>query len=194
MVAGDTVIQDYMLASITEITNRINFLKSKPASTNYTDLEKAEILLAIQQLQSRVNSNPANSLEVSNSELINVKSEIEEAKKDLKISEERVATLRHPEKDRSYYESWFPLNRPLTNRTIIIILAIGVFFLILSFLIILKIFGFNLQFSAPWENPQFAATIIGFLPPFITQNFSTIVNVIMIIVATIFIVLYATKS
>jgi len=192
MVAGDTVIQDYRIVSTTEISSRLDFLKAK--TVDFTPVEQAEILMAIEQLQSRVAENPANTLEVSNSELLILKKKIEESKKDLKITEDRVASIRHPEKDRSYYESWFPINRPLTNRTIIIVLAIGVFFFILSFLIILKAFGFNLEFSVPWENPQFGSNVIGFLPPFITQNFSTIVNVIMIIGATIFIVLYATKA
>ena len=192
MVAGDTVIPDYRNVSTTEIASRLNFLKAK--TIDFTPVEQAEILMAIEQLQSRVNENPANTLEVSNSELVALKRRIEESKKDLKIAEDRVATIRNPEKDRSYYESWFPINRPLTNRTIIIVLAIGVFFFILSFLIVLKALGFNLQFSVPWDNPQFSTNLFGFLPPFITQNFSTIVNVIMIIVATIFVVLYATKA
>jgi hypothetical protein len=192
MVAGETVIQNYTTATTTEIASRLNFLKAK--TTDFDPVERGEILMAIEQLQSRVNQNPANTLEVSNSELVALKRRIEESKKDLKIAEDRVATIRNPEKDRSYYESWFPINRPLTNRTIIIILAIGVFFFILSFLIVLKALGFNLQFSVPWDNPQFSTNLFGFLPPFITQNFSTIVNVIMIIVATIFVVLYATKA
>jgi len=192
MVAGDTVIQDYGTASIGEVQSRIDFLKAK--TTNFTPIEQGEIVLAIEQLQSRVDQNPANSLEVSNSQLLALKTQIEESKKDLKIAEDRVATLRHPEKDKSYYESWFPTNRPLTNRTIIIILAIGVFFFILSFLIILKSIGFNLEFSVPWDNPGLGVSFISLFPPFITQNFSTIVNVIMIIVATVCIVLYTNKA
>ena len=192
MPAGDTVIADYNTASTTDIKNRLDFLKSK--TTDFTPVEQGEILMAIEQLQSRVAANPANLLEVSNTELITVKTQIEEAKKDLRIAEDRVATLRHPEKDKSYYESWFPINRPLTNRSIIIILGIGVFFLILSFLIILKVFGFNLQFSAPWENPELVNSVASFLPPIISQNFSKIVNILMISIAVIFIILYATKA
>jgi hypothetical protein len=192
MTAGDTVIGDYTTASPIEIKARLDFLKNK--TTDYTPVEQGEIVMAIEQLQSRVNENPANLLEVSNTELVSFKTQIAEAKKDLKIAEDRVSTLRHPEKDRSYYESWFPLNRPLTNRSIIIILAIGVFFLVISFLIILRIFGFNLQFSSPWDNPELVNRVSGFLPPFITQNFSKIVNILMIIIAVVFIVLYVTKA
>ena len=192
MVAGDTVIGDYSIASPIEIKARLDFLKNK--TTDYTPVEQGEIVMALQQLQSRVNENPANLLEVSNTELVSFKTQIAEAKKDLKIAEDRVSTLRHPEKDRSYYESWFPLNRPLTNRSIIIILAIGVFFLVISFLIILRIFGFNLQFSSPWDNPDLANSVSGFLPPFITQNFSKIVNIIMIIIAVVCVVLYTRKA
>lgn len=192
MAAGDTVIGDYSIASPIEIKARLDFLKNK--TTDYTPVEQGEIVMALEQLQSRVNENPANLLEVSNTELVSFKTQIAEAKKDLKIAEDRVSTLRHPEKDRSYYESWFPLNRPLTNRSIIIILAIGVFFLVISFLIILRIFGFNLQFSSPWDNPELANSVSGFLPPFITQNFSKIVNILMIIIAVVCVVLYTRKA
>ena len=192
MAAGDTVIGDYTNASPIEIKARLDFLKNK--TTDFTPVEQGEIVMALEQLQSRVNENPANLLEVSNTELVSFKTQIAEAKKDLKIAEDRVSTLRHPEKDRSYYESWFPLNRPLTNRSIIIILAIGVFFLVISFLIILRIFGFNLQFSSPWDNPDLANSVSGFLPPFITQNFSKIVNILMIIIAVVCVVLYTRKA
>jgi hypothetical protein len=143
---------------------------SDPNKTTYTDLEKAEILMAIQQLQSRVKTNPANTLEVSNSELINLKLLTEEAKKDLKIAEERVATLRNPEKDRSYYESWFPINRPLTNNTIIIILGIGIFFFVLSFLIVLKTFGVHLQISVTWFDPGIFRRLFNYLLTYINKN------------------------
>lgn len=181
------VTLNYSTAPIRDILDRINTLKSL---SSFSSVEKAEIVDAVSNLQIRLNANPANLLETSTTELENIKVQIEQAKKDLLIAEQRVATLRHPEKDKSYYESWFPINRPLTNHSIIIITGIGIFFFILSFLIILKAFGLNISISMPWDNPEVVAKISSFIPPIIAMNF----NKILIVLIILFIVLYATKS
>lgn len=188
MALGDSVIDNYTLATTDQITARINFLKAK--TDNYSAIEQAEIVTAIEQLQTRVGSNPANLLEVSTTELRTLKSDIEMSKKDLKIAEERVATLRHPERDKSYYESWFPINRPLSKPSIIIILAIGIFFFIISFFILMKAIGFNLDLSMPWDNPEIGMKLSGLLPPILVQNLNKIIIGIIIIL----IILYATKG
>lgn len=188
MALGDSVITNYTSATTDQITERINFLKEKTDA--YSDIERAEIVTAIDQLQARVESNPANLLEVSNTELITLKKNIVISKKDLKIAEERVATLRHPEKDKSYYESWFPINRPLSKPSIIIILAIGIFLFVISFFIIMKSVGFNLNVSMPWDNPEVGMKLTSFLPPILVQNLNKIIIGIIIIL----IILYATKG
>ena len=58
--------------------------------------------------------------------------EILQAKEDLKVAESRAHSLRDMNKQ-SYYESWFPLNRPLRTSSNLIILSLGIFFFVLSF-------------------------------------------------------------
>jgi len=178
---------DYSTATYADIQSRIGYLQTQ--STLSTD-QQNEIVNGVDKLQQRLNANRATDLQISNDELNRLKDQIVEAQKDLKIAEDRVATLRHPEKDRSYYESWFPVNRPLTNRTVFIVLAIGVFFFILSLLIILKTFGVGIQVSMPWDNPALVAGVKGFIPPIIGNNISSIIVGLLIL----FIVLYATKT
>jgi len=178
---------DYSTATYADIQNRIAYLQTQTILS--TD-QQNEIVNGVDQLQQRLNANRATDLQISNDQLNRLKDEIVEAQKDLKIAEDRVATLRHPEKDKSYYESWFPVNRPLTSRTIFIILAIGVFFFILSLLIILKTFGIGIRVSMPWDNPVVVEKVKSFIPPIIAHNISSILIGIIIL----FIILYATKT
>jgi hypothetical protein len=187
-MVGDTPITDYYTETPDNISARLTNLSNKVATL--TNAEKGEIKDAVADILARVEKNPANNLEVSNGELDTLKTQIQESQKDLQIAEDRAATLRHPEKNRSYYESWFPINRPLTNSSIVIILAIGIFFFVMSFFILFKSFGFNLRFSVPWDNPETVATVRSFIPPIISNN----VNKIIIGILILFIVLYATKT
>ena len=188
MVAGDTAINDYSTETPDNISDRLKYLSYK-AST-LTNAEKGELKDAVLPLLQRVTSNPADTLETSNGELDTLKTQIQESQKDLEIAEDRAATLRHPEKNRSYYESWFPINRPLTNSSIVIILAIGIFFFVMSFLILFKSFRFNLRFSVPWDNPETVAKISSFIPSIISTNLNKIIIGLLIL----FIILYATKT
>jgi hypothetical protein len=164
------------LPALTETTEqvdeRLNFLKEK---TTYTAGESTEITSAINYLTAKAGANPATRFTASNAQLNTLKAEIKQAQEDLQIAEERVATLRNPGKDKSYYESFFPINRPLTQTTIVILLAIGIFFFVLSFFIIIKGLGFNLSMTAPWDNPELIAKFLALFPPIIVNNFNLII-------------------
>jgi hypothetical protein len=170
-----------------QIADRLNFLKEK---TSYTPGEVTEVTTAVTYLTARAKENPATGVTTSTAEVNTIKGEIKQAQEDLQIAEERVATLRNPEKHKSYYESMFPINRPLTQTTIVIILAIGIFFFVLSFLIIIKGLGFNLSITAPWDNQGLTAKFIALFPPIIVNNF----NVILLVFIGILIILNVVKK
>jgi len=170
-----------------KVDERLNFLKEK---TSYSGAESGELTDAVSYLTARAKVNPATSVTTSSAALNTLKAEIKQAQEDLQIAEERVATLRNPGKDKSYYESFFPINRPLTQTTIVILLAIGIFFFILSFFIIMKGLGFNLSMTAPWDNPELTAKFIALFPPIIVNNF----NVILIIFVAILVILNVVKK
>ena len=105
----------------------------------------------ITQLQQMVGSNPATVLQNTNDELYNIEGEIIKAKEDLQITQDRVKSLRESNKQ-SYYESWFPINRPLRSSTNIILLGIGIFFFVFTFFIILHSMGFALHMNILWAE------------------------------------------
>jgi hypothetical protein len=175
-----TPITSYSGENIDKISNRLEYLKEK---VSYTGLEDGEVRDAISALTERAKTNPATGVTESNAALNTLKAEIKQAQEDLKIAEERVATLRNPESKKSYYESLLPINRPLAQLTIIILLGVGIFFFVLSFLIIINSLGFNLYIKAPWENEGSVNTLLELIPPVIRENFVYIlVGIIVLLV------------
>jgi hypothetical protein len=106
-------------------------------------------------LQGMVGSNPATSLQEKIEADTDLDIEIIQAKEDMKIAEERVKSLRQKDKT-SYYESWFPLNRPLRTSTNITLIALGIFFYAFVFLVILSSIGFtfNLTTTLTTDSPM----------------------------------------
>jgi hypothetical protein len=121
---------NYDTADTASIETRLNELK---VQTAFTNAERGEVLDAVTALQARVNNNPATTLENTSESLDIVKQKILDAEEDLKIAEERVKSLRNVDKKHSYYDSWFPINRPLRSSSIIICFIFGIFFFSLSF-------------------------------------------------------------
>ena len=137
--------------NVSDINAEISTLQNK---TPLQDSDKNRILELVQCLQTKVNNNPSTDVSIS-TELLAVRQiEIKEAKQDLQIAKERVSTLRDPQLKHSYYESWFPINRPLRSTTIIVCISIGIFFSILTFFMLLKTLGFDLHLHLTFLNPD----------------------------------------
>lgn len=143
-------IPDYENDVPAVIKPRLDELKTK---TIFSAIERPEIETAIQLLQARVNNNPATTLENTDDSLNIVKQKILEAEEDLRIAEDRVKTLRNVDKQRSYYESWFPINRPLRSSSIIICFIFGIFFFSLSFFMFMRYLGVSFTVDIRWLTP-----------------------------------------
>ena len=141
---------NYDTADTASIETRLNELKVK---TEFTNAERGEVLDAVTALQARVNTNPATTLENTSESLDIVKQKILDAEEDLKIAEERVKSLRNVDKKRSYYESWFPINRPLRSSSIIICFIFGIFFFSLSFFMYMRYLGISFTVDIRWLTP-----------------------------------------
>lgn len=119
-----------------------------------TSAYRTYVTTLLNGLQSMVSSNPATALQNTNDALYNVEGEIIKAKEDLQIAQDRVQSLRESNKQ-SYYESWFPINRPLRGSTNTILLGIGIFFFVFTFFVILHSMGFALHMNILWAENGF---------------------------------------
>jgi hypothetical protein len=174
---------DYSVASTTDIDADILTLTNayNTNSNTFTPVQRAAVVSMVDQLQARVNTNPATTLENTNDSILMIEEEIKKAKDDLNISQERVKMLRNPEASRSYYESWFPINRPLRNSTNIIALALGIFFFVFFFLMVVHSLGFIFNINISWTNPETYVKVATLFPWFGIAII--IVLVILVIVA-----------
>jgi hypothetical protein len=111
------------------------------------------------QLQKMVGANPATNLQEMIQNDTKIDLDILQAKEDMKTAESRAISLRETDKQ-SYYESWFPLNRPLRTSSNLIILSLGIFFFVLSFLIIINSAGFSIIINSTWAAPNAAESPI----------------------------------
>ena len=95
--------------------------------------------------------------------LININSQITQAEKDLQIAKDRSNSLRKTSVT-SYYESWFPINRPLRKSSMFVLLIIGIFFFTLTFFIVLQSFGLHLHLNISWYSVENIAKLKKLFP------------------------------
>jgi hypothetical protein len=82
-------------------------------------------------LQNATSSHIQASSDVSDlyDEKMRLQREIDIKTKGIQVSKDRVSLLTNPEQKTTIYESWFPLERPLTITTVLILLVFGLFFI-----------------------------------------------------------------
>lgn len=135
----------------------------------------------VTQLQQMVLSNPATNLQEAIDTDTTLDFEILEAKEDMKIAEERVKIFRQKDK-KSYYESWFPLNRPLRTSTNITLIGVGIFFIVFSFLVFLSSIGFSFNINTTWASTSPTLNKLAIIFPFGYGTTFLIIGLIILIV------------
>lgn len=90
-------------------------------------------------------ANIVTDMSMKQTDLDNVKTTLKQRENDVKITHDRVKIARNPELTRSYYDGWFPINRPLKHYTIPLLISLSIFFFVLSFLYFMNLFGIDLQ-------------------------------------------------
>lgn len=135
----------------------------------------------IAQLQQMVLSNPATNLQEAIDTDTTLDIEIMQAREDMKIAEERVKIFRQKDK-KSYYESWFPLNRPLRSSTNITLIGLGIFFIVFSFLIFLSFIGFSFNITTTWVSQSPTLNKLAIIFPF---GYGTTLIIIGLIILTL---------
>jgi hypothetical protein len=115
---------------------------SPTESTMFSTLS-ADILSTTSCIQSQLGtlSGTSNQIHSLQQEIMNTKDAIAQSEADLSIARDRVAYIRHPERHTSYYESWFPMDRPMQKGSVPIFVGLTVFTLLFSLLLILSFMG-----------------------------------------------------
>jgi len=104
------------------------------------------------------NSNESTTIYQTEQEIHSLKKIFEAHKADVEVAKDRAAMVLRPEITASYYDSWFPIGRPLKQISVPILIGFATFFTTLSLFTLLEIFGISNTFSVhvPFEkNPAF---------------------------------------
>jgi hypothetical protein len=74
---------------------------------------------------------------------------IEQTKSDIQVAADRALLTANPEYTRSFYDGWFPMDRPFRKNTVAILIGAALFFVCMSFLSILSFLRFDTRILVP---------------------------------------------
>jgi len=147
-IANTTNFSEWVSKVSTDITN-ISFLPDPTIDNINTLTTLAQDIKDHQDCINATTNNSANALanDITNAQnLEGINAAIEKRSHDVAISYDRAQTARNPERNRGYYDGWFPISRPLKHYTIPILIALSLFLFSLSLFYLLSLFGFNMAF------------------------------------------------
>lgn len=128
---------------------------SAATKNSLTTIEKEilETLACLQGATSTIMQTHTANAELT-TQINTLKSNIADAKSDTQVAADRVKYIRAPEEHTSYYESWFPLHRPMKAEAVPAFLAITLFFGLMVFFLLLSMMGIQLTFLMPPTSSQ----------------------------------------
>jgi len=134
--ATSTSISDYQNKGSTTAVDNANMLGTEK-----------EILDASLCISAKIKtlSSATNSIAALHKNIIDKTAELLRAEKDISIAKDRVSYIRHPEQNTSHYESWFPIDRPISIFSMIVIVCVTVFIGFFLILLFLSYFGLNIS-------------------------------------------------
>ena len=116
------------------------------------------------------------------SNIVAKKKELLKREDDIQISKDRVKIVSKPELSRSYYDGWFPLNRPMHQLSVPLLIGGGAFFLSLSIFLMLSLININTVFTVlVAERNRNSSSVFG--KPFILMTAVSVVLLILTIYA-----------
>jgi hypothetical protein len=120
-------------------------LQPSPSESSTFSTLSADILSTTSCIQSQLTnlSGTSNQIHSVQEEIMKTKDTISQSEEDSNIARDRVAYIRHPERQTSYYESWFPMDRPMRTSSVPIFVGLTVFIILFSILLILSFLGID---------------------------------------------------
>ncbi len=96
-----------------------------------------------------------NTIQDSQTSVLNLEQQIKDAEEQIKIAKDRVEYTRDPDTHTSFYESWFPMDRPMKPISIPIFIGLITFFGVIIVLLLLSYVGVNVSATAPYSTPSY---------------------------------------
>jgi hypothetical protein len=118
-------------------------IQPSPTESTTFSTVAADILSTTSCIQSQLAtlSGTSNHIHALQQEIMSTKDAITQSEVDSSIARDRVAYIRHPERHTSYYESWFPMDRPMQKGSVPIFVGLTLFTLLFGLLLILSFMG-----------------------------------------------------
>lgn len=112
---------------------------------------EADIFNTIGCLQEKISqlSSTTNAIQGAQQQVLSLNDQIKNEEANVAIARDRVAYIRNPEQHTSFYESWFPMDRPMRTGSVPIFIGVTVFLMIFTLLIVLSLMGVNITFALP---------------------------------------------
>jgi hypothetical protein len=112
------------------------------ADTNITAMIKC-----LQSLKADTSSLPT-AVENLRQEILTLQESVEAKEEEVHIARRRVENLRRPDRDVSFYQGWFPIDRPLRHHSVPILIGFTILFFTLFIGFILSAMGIQFGFDA----------------------------------------------
>lgn len=101
--------------------------------------------LACLQEKQTAESSTTNQIHTAQTQILELQDQLKQREEEIQIAKDRVAYIRDPDAHPSYYQSWFPLDRPMKPASIPIFIGIVVFCSMLIVLALLSFIGVHVS-------------------------------------------------
>jgi hypothetical protein len=140
-------------ATLNSISTNAKAGTTEPTTTEQATLvtTQSEIFNTVACLQEQITKlgSTTNSIQGAQQQILSLQEQIKNEQANADIARDRVAYIRNPEQQTSFYESWFPMDRPMRLGSVPIFMGVIVFLFIFIILIILSLAGANITFQFP---------------------------------------------
>lgn len=151
-IIADLQNTDTFLNWVSRVITKTNAIAANPNPT-IDDINNLTYTIApdVKEHQNCIESLSVNAASVStdvatlSDNIERLKGAIVEREADVAVTHDRAVIARNPELTRSYYDGWFPINRPLKHYTIPLLISLSLFLFALSFFFLLSLFGLNVE-------------------------------------------------
>jgi len=132
-------------SNLNSITSSSTPTPTQEAALNTASADIFQTVACLNEILSGI-SGLTNNIQTAQEDVLSLNRQISEAEEHVSIARDRVGYIRNPEKHTSFYESWFPLGRPMQPTSIPVFVAVNTFLFIAGIFLLLTFFGFKMSF------------------------------------------------